>query len=52
MNCSYTVVFSHNQENMNHRSVRSITDKMNAAAVFSPIFFKKRENHAKIEEIQ
>tara|TARA_B100000767_G_scaffold128537_1_gene122342 strand:+ start:482 stop:625 length:144 start_codon:yes stop_codon:yes gene_type:complete len=46
------VVFSHYQENMNHGSICSITDKMNAAAVFSPIFFKKRENYAKIEEIQ
>jgi len=52
MNCSYMVVFSHNQENMNHGSICSVTDKMNAAAVFSPIFFKECENHAKIEEIQ
>jgi len=52
MNCSYTVVISHNQENMNHRSIRSTTDKMNTAAVFPLIFFKKRENQAKLEEIQ
>ena len=41
-------IISHNQENMNNRSIRSLTDKTNAAAVFSPIFYQKRENHAKL----
>jgi len=51
MNCSYTVGNLHYQENMNHRGICSTTDKMNTAAVSPLIFFKKRGNHAKLEEI-